>query len=719
MATGFKSSRWCIAILLFIHVWFGIYYFNIGTRKEEIAIINREFETVQLINYSDMDLKIMTFNVFGFQNDHKNINISVRSLIINGKADVVLIQEDSISRKQRVNGIIVDGYERVIECKTHPNKRNSCANSILVSKQYLNKNHIFNTKSIDVTEGCPTHRCAAYVLFDNGISIVNTHFCGGKYDDRNFAERKFTSESIVYAKNNALYKIWKKFGNFTIIGGDFNGMKNKSLNDELFQTYPLFQQMNSENQKQFANFFQTPHILLKQNGYYSAYDEQMAIKTAQIGPKINVPDWIYINSQIKYIVKEVNILDAITYPFDVSDHNPVTVTFNLESDVGHSKMEESIQKWKNGYYVLYTDVFDCVAATSQKIIVSDTCNLLNNQIFIIQQYKNNYYTIQSNHSKLYWTMSVNEKSSKLYVNEEEYNGDDNQLFEFIHLYNNSSHNRYKIRVKQNGKFLTVSSSTKSSAIFQQVHREKNSQLYTFTVYDYLSEKRRQSEMETFINNISVEECIDNIPIIQKCIKNNIINPTQTMYFVDRTPQEITNITTNGYKKNIPTNAIKFIISNITKKKQYNNSETIFRVYHGVVNQQNYENILLKHEGLKGFVNYIPHLNISHLGPIVFVTPSYILASYHYATMYTFKDYVYSVVLEVTVDITKMIKTLPNTCGECKNIDPNILDDEIEWIYKEADIQISGLIVKKYKQQTINKFLGKSHRKWINWKLKHP
>ncbi len=41
-------------------------------------------------------------------------------------------------------------------------------------------------KSMDVTEGCPSQRCVTFVEFNNGLSIVNTHFCGGKYDDRHF-----------------------------------------------------------------------------------------------------------------------------------------------------------------------------------------------------------------------------------------------------------------------------------------------------------------------------------------------------------------------------------------------------------------------------------------------------------------------------------------------------------------------------------------------------
>eukprot|EP01084_Bolivina_argentea_P071589 130106_1 len=191
---------------------------------------------------------------------------------------------------------------------------------------------------MDVTEGCPTRRCAVFVEFNNGLSIVNTHFCGGKYDDLLFGNKnELVSESIVQAKNNALHKILDMFGNVTIIGGDFNGMHDQISNEQLFESYPLYQKMSNENQRQFAIFFQTPHILLRKMGYSPAYDERTVIKTAQIGPPINVPDWIYINSQTKHVIQEVIAFDAITKPNDISDHNAVSVTLN--SIVPQSRIE--------------------------------------------------------------------------------------------------------------------------------------------------------------------------------------------------------------------------------------------------------------------------------------------------------------------------------------------------------------------------------------------
>eukprot|EP01084_Bolivina_argentea_P018662 34717_1 len=645
----------------------------------------------------------MTFNVFGFDKDSKNKNKSITSIIMESEADVILIQEDKLA-----HDFNVDGYERVVECETSQiiptmYMYQIIANSILVSKQYLNKNHISNTKSIDVTHGCPTPRCAAFVEFDNGISIVNTHFCGGKYDDRSFANNtRLIPESILYAKNNALHDIFNTFGNITIIGGDFNGMKNHNLNEQLFKVYPLYKDMSDANKRYFSNFFQTPHILLTQNGYISAYNEQDVIKTAQIGPQINVPDWIYINAQIKHFVKEVNVIDAITKPHDASDHNPVTVT--VELNISHSKRVES-DETLNGYYVLHTvHYFNCITASKQQQLSHNNCNGSNDQVFFIklnrEENYHKYYTIQSNQSELYWTINTTNKLSQVY--QQEYTGYDNQIFEFIH---HKSVNTYNIRIKQNGKNLAVHNEfpNKYPAIFQHYPSDENNQI--FIVYNYLSEIRRQRSME---NLIDVQECIENIPLIQTFIEHNIIQPMKSKYFPQRTAQEVANITTDGYNKNTPIDAVKFFTERIPAgKKQYNSSTTSMLVYHGVINPMRYDNILLKREGLKAKMPW-GHRSATGHTYVLFLTPSYILASQVYGTLYVFQDYVYSITLQVEVDISNRIKTHHNT-SPLKNIDPNIADTDIEWVYREHNVQIVGLIVKKHKRQDIKKWVWREKK----------
>ncbi len=74
-------------------------------------------------------IKEKTLNVFGFNNDNKHTNRSVESIIIESKADVVLIQEDIVTNDfAELN--MVHGYQRIIQCKTSHKPMYSPVNSI-------------------------------------------------------------------------------------------------------------------------------------------------------------------------------------------------------------------------------------------------------------------------------------------------------------------------------------------------------------------------------------------------------------------------------------------------------------------------------------------------------------------------------------------------------------------------------------------------------------
>eukprot|EP01084_Bolivina_argentea_P018663 34722_1 len=180
---------------------------------------------------------------------------------------------------------------------------------------------------------------------------------------------------------------------------------------------------------------------------------------------------------------------------------------------------------------------------------------------------------------------------------------------------------------------------------------------------------------------------------------------KSQYFPQRTAQEVANITTDGYNKNTPIDAVKFFTERIAAGKQHNNSTTSMLVYHGVVNPMHYDNILLKHEGLKEKTAWPPWNVTEH---VLFVTPSYILASQVYGTLYVFQDYVYSITLQVEVDINNRINTYHNT-SPVKNIDPNLADVDIQWMYREHNVQIVGLIVKKHKRQDIKKWVWREKK----------
>ena len=69
-----------------------------------------------------------------------------------------------------------------------------------------------------------------------------------------------------------------------------------------------------------------------------------------------------------------------------------------------------------------------------------------NQKWMIMHYANGYYTIQNHHSKLFLTLCENE-----YLCQQQYTGQDNQLFQFIR--HSAEHDRILIKMKQNDQLL--------------------------------------------------------------------------------------------------------------------------------------------------------------------------------------------------------------------------------------------------------------------------
>lgn len=258
-------------------------------------------------------LSVLTLNVQSYTSASREVigqKLSDINQVFNG-IDVICLQEDFYFLSGNI-----PGFTRVSVCEGEKYFNNdNLANSIWVNNLLLNnKENKENPRSLDITSGCLTPRCVSSITV-KGISIANTHLCGGRIDDPDF-------EQLLHVKEQEVTDIVENI-HPDIILGDFNAGYNMASVEQSLSSYSLYKKLSESQKKDFLIFFRAVHDTIRRYGYEPAYDETNIPSTSVYG---GLPDWVYYLKN-KLVPVDIRMVDFISD--NLSDHNAVYVKFNI------------------------------------------------------------------------------------------------------------------------------------------------------------------------------------------------------------------------------------------------------------------------------------------------------------------------------------------------------------------------------------------------------
>lgn len=276
------------------------FYFSGGTDKNELyKLVGNEdkVKAKQLYREHLKQLSICSFNVeFYNRETYKVIGKSLSKLPV----DVVCIQED-VNMNVSKPDLVIPGFTRVASCEGQNDDGRIMGNPIYI-RSFIKFSDAHGFK----LEFCDTPRCATSVTV-RGVKIINTHLCGGRYDDPGFKRLK-------NAKVKEMSRIVKEKPD--IIVGDFNGDPNLAS----LSTYPLYTQLSKSNKHIFDAYYANVHKALVNGGYVPAYTSELGA-TSMYGGTV---DWMYhttkVNPMESYTVSSMSTS---------SDHIPVVTVFEI------------------------------------------------------------------------------------------------------------------------------------------------------------------------------------------------------------------------------------------------------------------------------------------------------------------------------------------------------------------------------------------------------
>jgi endonuclease/exonuclease/phosphatase family metal-dependent hydrolase len=235
--------------------------------------------------------------------------------------DVVCLQEDLYPRPHSLG--LDKFYTQVVHCAAEylPHLGAHLANTILVRKS---RDLLVSDSGAISLERYGTARCASYVKV-NGIKIANTHLQGGRFADMDYT-------TLMNTKAREIVQIVQDIGPDVIVG-DFNGDKRAQAESTL-QLHPVFEDLSTEEKKQFLNYFSGVHDTLADIGYTSAYEAKDVGHTSIFG---GVPDWVYVNPLRVDVMGDGLQVVSETLKEQLSDHAGVIVEVQLKSYMSHVK----------------------------------------------------------------------------------------------------------------------------------------------------------------------------------------------------------------------------------------------------------------------------------------------------------------------------------------------------------------------------------------------
>jgi endonuclease/exonuclease/phosphatase family metal-dependent hydrolase len=268
-----------------------------------------------IILYPKQTKKIISVNVgyylvAGFKNDGiKEMEKRCRdmlNILVSYNPDIICTQEDLLVSNNFIpifeNIYNEYGYKIINYCESHIKKINknlglTKLGNVIYGKK--NKKNIEKTSNIDDLDknekGCYTKpRCATSILLNN-YKLVNTHLCGGRFDDKYAINQKIP----IYTKERQMQNIINE--NPDIIVGDFNSVYDNNTNNKIWKEGAL-------------------NILFR-TGYKSAIKDYLKQETSFRSKK--VIDWIFFSNNITLLKSK--IIKLYNNDFMLTDHHALYV----------------------------------------------------------------------------------------------------------------------------------------------------------------------------------------------------------------------------------------------------------------------------------------------------------------------------------------------------------------------------------------------------------
>jgi exonuclease III len=246
-----------------------------------------------IVFYKKDTIKIITVNVgyyliAGFTNDgieqmEKRCR-DILNILVSYNPDIICTQEDLLINTPIFENIYKEyGYEIINYCQSHIKKINQKLDKTKLGNVIYGKYNLKNIKKIKNIDdldydkkGCHTKpRCATSIIINN-YKLINTHLCGGRFDDKYAMNNKIPKDTKERQMKNILYQ------KPDIIVGDFNSS---------------FENTNNKVWKEGAL-----NILLKAD-YKSAIKDYLTKETSFRSKK--VVDWIFFRNNITLINSKI------------------------------------------------------------------------------------------------------------------------------------------------------------------------------------------------------------------------------------------------------------------------------------------------------------------------------------------------------------------------------------------------------------------------------
>ncbi len=227
-------------------------------------------------------------------------------LVNSEQVDIVCLQEDTIEVSpftKPFEGWFGSPWYKV-QCNTQQTIQDGGKTLTLANTMYLKLiSSTFDSFKMDITESCPTNRCANFVKTNDGLKLANVHLCGGKFDDQKI-------QNSMNSKEEALRSIVNEWDPNVIVG-DFNGQPIDEQARRILSKYDPYSR--AANKSQFEKYWSGGHDFLTRNGYlpFTNNIEQ----TSKYG---GMPDWVYVKG---VNVSQYWILDTLAW----TDHNAILI----------------------------------------------------------------------------------------------------------------------------------------------------------------------------------------------------------------------------------------------------------------------------------------------------------------------------------------------------------------------------------------------------------
>jgi endonuclease/exonuclease/phosphatase family metal-dependent hydrolase len=228
------------------------------------------------------------------------------TLINRSGVDVICLQEDLENSTRSIKGL--SNYVMQSTCIAEPLYNSYLVNRIFVHQKLIST--VTDIREIDITCNCTVPRCANHVRV-KGISIVNLHMCGGRYDDPSY-------RYLFDVRQKEIETIGQRAD---LIVGDFNSESTENDAVESLSGYPLYKGLKANQRAEFLKYYTSHHQTLHDYGYRSAYSKREIGKTSIYG---GTPDWMY------YQPAHLKPLSFQNIPLlKYTDHNGVRVDFEV------------------------------------------------------------------------------------------------------------------------------------------------------------------------------------------------------------------------------------------------------------------------------------------------------------------------------------------------------------------------------------------------------